>query len=53
MPTPRTFEKVLMDPIRPNMLKNAKQKNIFKLLFGAFPKIGDWIQKYVQICYGF
>ena len=32
MPTPRTFEKVLTDPIRPNMSKNVVkkcQKNIF------------------------
>ena len=47
MPTPRTFEKVLTDPIRPNVSKNVvkKCKKIFflKPLFGALPKIGDWI----------
>ena len=32
MPTPRTFEKVLMDPIRPNVSQNVVKKfkkNIF------------------------
>ena len=29
MPTPRTFEKVLMDPIRPNVSKNVVKKCIF------------------------
>ena len=57
MPTPRTFEKVLMDPIRPNVSKNVVKKckkNIFfKPLFGTLPKIGDWIRKYVQIRHGF
>ena len=43
MPTPRNFEKVLTDPIRPNMSKNVvkkcKKKNIFlKPLFGALKK---------------
>ena len=27
--------------------------HIFKPLLGAFPKIGDWIRKYVQIQHGF
>ena len=43
------FWKKLTDPIRQNMskmwLKNAK-KLFFKTLFGALPKIGDWIWKY-------
>ena len=51
MPTPRTFEKVLMDPIRPNMSKNVvkkcKKKSLKKYLFW------DWIRKYVQIRHGF
>ena len=29
--------------------KNAKN-HLFKPLFGALPKISNWIQKYVQIC---
>ena len=29
------------------------QITFFKLLFGALTKIGDWIQKYVQIRHGF
>ena len=33
-------------------LKNAK-KNNKKNLFGALPKIIDWIRKYVQIRDGF
>ena len=32
--------------------KNATNY-FFKPLFGALPKIGDWIQKYVQIHQGF
>ena len=32
MPTPRTFEKVLTDPIRPNVSKNVI-KNAKKLFF--------------------
>ena len=32
------------------MQKKKKKK---KKLFGALPKFGDWIQKYVQISYGF
>ena len=52
MPTPGTIEKVLMDlkraNVSKNMVNNAKTF-IFKPLFGALPKIGDWIQKYVQI----
>ena len=47
MPTPRTFEKVLTDPIRPNMSKNVvkkcKNNNFFNPLFGVLPKIRDWI----------
>ncbi len=46
-PTPRTFEKVLTDPIRPNVSKNVvkkcKKMIFLKPLFGALPKIGDWI----------
>ena len=42
MPTPRTFGKVLTDPIRPNMLKKCgkkcQKKIILKPLFGALPK---------------
>ena len=56
MPTPRTFEKVSTDPIRPNVSKNVVKKCkqiINKKLFGALPKIGDWILKYVQIRHGF
>ena len=57
MPTPSSFEKVLMDPIRPNMSKNVvkkcKQIFFFKPFSGALPKIGDWIQKYVPIRHGF
>ena len=37
-----------------NILFQKTQKITFlKHLFGALPKIGDWIQKYVQICHGF
>ena len=36
-----------MDQIRPPTLV------FFKNLFGALPKIGDWIQKYVHIWHGF
>ena len=47
MPSPRTFEKVLMDPIRPNMSKNVVKKCkiiiCLKTLFGALKKIIDWI----------
>ena len=47
MPTPRTFEKVLMDPIRPNVSKNVVKKCkkiiFIKPLFGALQKIVDWI----------
>ena len=46
---PGLFEKVLTDPIRPNMSKNVvkkfnkiKIKNKNKLL-GALPKLRDWI----------
>ena len=57
MQTGRTFSKVLMDLIRPNVSKNVVKKcqNIFsfKPFFGALPKNRDWIQKYVQICHGF
>ena len=56
MPTPGTFEIVLMDLIRPNVSKNVVtkcQNIIFKPLFGPLLKIGDWIQKYVQIHHGF
>ena len=47
MPTPSTFEKVLTDPIRPNVsknvVKNAKKKSFFKPLFEVLKKIGDWL----------
>ena len=35
-----------------NILFKKFPKKI-KPLFGALPKISDWIQKYVQICHGF
>ena len=42
MPTPRTFEKVLTDPIRPSMSKNVVKKpkyHLFKTpLLGHFQK---------------
>ena len=42
MPTPRTFEKVLMDPIRPNVSKNVvkkcKQNHFFKTPFWGTSK---------------
>ena len=54
---PGILKNVLMDPIRPNMSKNVvkecKNNNFLKPLFGALPKMRDWIQKYVQICHGF
>ena len=58
MPTPRTFEKVLTDQTRPNVSKNMikkckKKKKKKKTFLGALPKIGYWIQKYVQICHSF
>ena len=34
-------------------LKKNAQKYFFKPLFGALPKIFDWIRKYVQIHHGF
>ena len=43
---PGLLKKVLTDLIRPNMSKNVVKKcqKIFKKkLFGALPKIGDWI----------
>ena len=47
MLTPGTFEKVLTDLISPNVSKNMVKKMpkiMFCLtLFGALPKIGDWI----------
>ena len=45
MLTPKTFEKVLMDLIRPNVSKNVAKKCEKK---NKLPKIGDWIQKYVM-----
>ena len=33
--------------------KKMQKNNFFKPLFGALPKIGDWILKYVQIRHGF
>ena len=37
-----------------NILFKKLQKSLFKkTLFGALPKISDWIWKYVQICHGF
>ena len=36
-----------------NVVKKCQKKMFFKPLFGALPKIGDWIRKYVQIHYGF
>ena len=42
MPTPRTFEKVLTDPIRPNVSKNVvkkcKKTNFFKPPFWGTSK---------------
>ena len=46
MPTYRTFEKVSTDLIRTNMSKNVVKmpnKSLKKNIFGALPKIGDWI----------
>ena len=40
---------VFVDLIRPPTKKFQQQKK----LFGALKKIGDWIQKYVQIHLGF
>ena len=36
-----------------NILFQKHLKLLFKNLFGPLPIIGDWIQKYVQICHGF
>ena len=36
-----------------DLIKNVKTKIFLEPLFGALPQIGDWIQKYVQICHGF
>ena len=33
--------------------KKCQNKSFKKPLFGALPKIVDWIRKYVQICDGF
>ena len=39
MPTPRNFEKVLMDPIRPNMSKNVKKIHFLNPFLGYFQKL--------------
>ena len=44
MTTPRTFEKVLTDPLRPYVSKNVVKKCIKIIIiktFGALPKFGD------------
>ena len=40
MPTPRTFEKVLTDPIRPNVSKNVVKK--CKKIFFLNPFLGHF-----------
>ena len=50
MLTPGTFEKSFNGSDKTKHVKKCgKKKSFFKPLFGALPKIGDWIQKYVQI----
>ena len=36
-----------------NVFKKSQQIFFLKPLFGALPKIGDWIWKYEQIRHGF
>ena len=45
IPNPGTFEKVLTDPIRPNVPKNVVKmpNNHLKKTFWGNSKIGDWI----------